>query len=151
MPSVYGIAVATLAATLIGNTLGLQTKPTFWPALKRQLAGANGEEYFESTLKGAMLPRLKGTLITALVRDGLSRLTVSLTDSEAPEVAIIFHTRARRVKGDPKKGTPIEFAGVVTGFTKEPFLLTPEVEAGDLSGLELEPSKANPKAPPERK
>ena len=139
------IVIATLAAALIGSDCRAQVETdrqlALWRGIKRQLTSSNGMEYFESSVKHALLPPLKGKLISVLIRDGLSRFTVGITDAETPEVTLIYHTGNRRVKGNPKRGTQIEFEGVAMEFTKEPFTLTLDVPEYGIRGLELEPSK----------
>jgi hypothetical protein len=153
MPLASRMAIATLATALIGCSCWAQAELTprcaLWLNLKRQMAGPNGIEYFNSKIKRSALPVLEGTLISALIRDGLSKLTMGLTDSETPEVTLIFHTGNKRVKGHPKRGTPIAFEGIAVEFTKDPFMLTFDVLIDQLWGLELEPSKPSQKeAPP---
>jgi hypothetical protein len=140
------VVIATLATALIGYDCRAQVESdrqlALWRGIKRQLTGPFGMEYFESSVKHAMLPPLKGKLISVLIRDGLSRLTVGITDGETPEVTLIYHTGNRRVKSDPKRGTQIEFEGVAMEFTKEPLMLTLDVPEYRIRGLELEPSKS---------
>ena len=117
MPHLHRTVLAVLTtATIVGSSWA-QTQ--IWPSLKRELAGPNGEQYFEAGIKGALLPTLKGTLISALVRDGLSKLTVALSDSETREVTLLVHTGKKRLK-NPKRGTLIEFEGIAMEFTKDP-------------------------------
>jgi hypothetical protein len=145
--------LATLASVSIACVcLAQGGEPNrFWAGIKRTLAGPEGTTYFETSLKGALLPRLRGSLISAIVRDGLSKLTLGITEANTPEVTLIYHTGNKRVKGDPEPGTQIEFAGVGTEFTKEPFMLTLEVEVDWLLGLELEQSKSPPKGSSSKK
>jgi hypothetical protein len=35
-----------------------------WTSIKQALNGPDGDEYFQSSMKDALLPRLKGTLIS---------------------------------------------------------------------------------------
>jgi hypothetical protein len=109
------------------------------------------EEYFKSSLKATAVPPLKGALISALINQGVSRLVLGLTDSATPEVTLMFHNGDVKVKGEPKPGTQIEFAGVAIDFTRDPFMLTFDVPIGGIKGLEMEATRRNSKKSPPKK
>jgi hypothetical protein len=95
-----------------------------WTSIKQALTGPDGHEYFESSMKGAMLPRLKGTLVSAVPNDGRNALILALTDSSTPEVALLLHD----LPSELLLGKQIEFEGVAIGFTRDPLLVTFDVE-----------------------
>jgi hypothetical protein len=95
-----------------------------WTSIKRALIGRDGDEYFQSSMKDAMLPRLKGTLISVVPNDSGNALVLGLADSITPEVALLVHD----LPAELATGASIEFEGVPTGFTKDPFLVTFQVD-----------------------
>src|SRR5260370_38977730 len=78
-----------------------RTKPTamaskqLWSAIKASLMAPNGEEYFESDIKNAMVPGgaggvtlFTGTLLSAEPAAQPSVLVVAISDSTTPEVTL---------------------------------------------------------------
>jgi tetratricopeptide (TPR) repeat protein len=125
-----------------------QTNPqlALWMGIKKELTTASGAEYFESSLKNAAVPKLKGTLISARPATNSKELVVGI---EKPGVAEAVLKLAAPVKGRPRPGCVIEWDGVPTAFSKDPFLLTFTVENNKkIAGLEIE---ATPRAAPARK
>ncbi|HUQ95511.1 MAG TPA: hypothetical protein VM120_27790 [Bryobacteraceae bacterium] len=129
----------------------------FWMHLKGELTGANGEKFYEDTLKGAGLPgKIEGTEFTKLKGKVVShkpaanpKEVVLLMDpsqniaGSSGEVTLKFETPLRG-KADP--GTELEFEGIASGFTKDPFMLTFDVDKEKLVGW---PAQAA--APPAKK
>jgi hypothetical protein len=87
-------------------------------------AGANG------------VSMLKGTLTSAVFNKGVSRLILALSDSTTAEVTLVLHNGNVKVKAE--SGTQIEFEGVAVDFTKDPFMLSFDVELSGVRGLRLE-------------
>ena len=95
-----------------------------WTSIKRALISADGDEYFQSSMKDAMLPRLKGTLISVVPNEGRNALVLGLADSTTPEVALLIHDLPRELA----PGASVEFEGVPISFTRDPFLVTFQVD-----------------------
>jgi hypothetical protein len=97
-----------------------------WRAIKRELSGPHGREYFDANLKDALLPTLYGTLVSSTPTDHPNTFLLAMADSNYPEVTL-------KVKAGLEKplpaGTPVKFDGVGAAFTAEPFMLTFQVEA----------------------
>jgi hypothetical protein len=91
-----------------------------WTGIKQGLTGPDGDEYFQSSMKDCMLPRLKGTLISALPTDSGNALVLGLTDSTTPEVAMLLHD----LPSGLVPGMQVEFSAVPIRFNKDPFLVT---------------------------
>jgi hypothetical protein len=148
MPAIVRIAVVALAAVILTYTgsLPAQSDPAraLWRAVKRALEAPDGEAYFELNVKGAQLLPLKGTLISALINDGVSKLTLGMTDPNTADVTLVVHTGERKIKSKPTPGASIEFEGIAIEFTKTPFMLT--FDLNTIDGLDLE----NPKKPSEK-
>lgn len=103
-----------------------------WMTLKRELTAANGEQYFESSVKGAAIPggahgvqKFKGTLISSKPPAAPKELVLGVVDPDTPDVTLKLENPMR---GKADAGTVLEFEGVVSGFSKEPFMLTLDVD-----------------------
>jgi hypothetical protein len=137
------MSFSSLMAAALACELTAQTPPqvdlerTLWAGIKRALTGPDGEEYFQSSMKDAMLPRLKGILISAVPNDSGSSLVLGLTDSSTPEVALLPHDANARSTSELTPGVQIEFSGVPIGFTSDPFLVT--FDLGDKDSIFLKP------------
>ena len=106
-----------------------------WKTIKDQLTSANGEQYFETSVKGAGLPggangvtKFKGKLISQKPALRPKELVVGISSPDTPEVTLKFENA---LPGKAEPGTTIEFEGVPSAFTKEPFMLTFDVEGKD--------------------
>ena len=76
-------------------------------------------------MKGAALPRLKGTLISHTPAVRPKELVLAIEKADVPEVTLKFE---EPLPGKADKGTVIEFEGIPSAFTKEPFRVTFDVE-----------------------
>jgi hypothetical protein len=108
-----------------------------WVGLKKQLSGPDGEEYFNANVKDAALPTLKGTLVSALINEGVSRVVLKMPESSEPDVTLVVHNGSAKLKAKPTAGSIIEFEGVAVTFSTRPFMLTFDVDVGNLRGLEF--------------
>src|SRR5262249_15208593 len=119
---------------------------------------AEGDKFFEGTLKDAALPgkiqdtdytTLKGKLVKTVPATNPKQLILLMdtnqnvsSDSEG-EVTLTVDGGLRG-KADP--GTEIELSGVAKAFSKEPFMLTFEVEKDQLKGWPAQAAPATKKA-----
>jgi len=130
-----------------------------WLNIKSQLADTNGEQYFADSLKdhdmsgdnGSKL--LKGTLVEAKPACRSKELLIAFpmpdaTSVPAPELTIKLETA---LTGKPETGKEIEFNGVPTAFSKDPFMLTMTVDSAKekIDGLTITPCAA-PRGPAPR-
>ena len=102
--------------------------------MKDGLTRENGEQYFETSVKDALLPggangvkKFKGKLVSMKPALRPKELVLSM-DEDKPQVTLKFET-ALPGKADP--GIEIAFEGVAKAFQKDPFMLTFEVEDKD--------------------
>ena len=114
-----------------------------WKNIKDQLTAASGEQYFNDQLKGTAPPKLKGTLVSIKPALRPKELVLAIDDADTPEVTLKLETP---LPGKAEKGTEIQFQGVPSAFTKEPFMLTFDVDSKDK--IEGWPKQA---APPVKK
>jgi hypothetical protein len=106
--------------------------------VKTELTGANGQTYFDSSMKGAMLPggaggvsKFKGKLIAAKPPKNPKQLVLGITDAATPEVTLNFE---EPLVGSLAAGADLSFEGVASAFTASPFTVTFDVEAANLTG-----------------
>ncbi|MEJ5368803.1 MAG: hypothetical protein WHT08_10820 [Bryobacteraceae bacterium] len=133
-----------------------------WVGIKRELTGPNGAAYFENSLKNAHIPgpdgievgetrvkKLKGTVVSVDPPKRPKKIVLGLSSPNMSEVTLVFENPLAVA---PEPGTELEFGGVVTEYSLEPFNVTFEVEPSDVSGLPA-PKKAAPakKAPVKKK
>lgn len=120
-----------------------------WMSLKKELLGENGEQYFNEHMKDAAVPKLKGKLISFSPARGVKELVLGLEQGDRPEVTLKLDAA---LAGTADPGVEIEFEGIPKAFSKDPFMVTFEVEKASVSGW---PAKPLPppakKAPPAKK
>jgi tetratricopeptide (TPR) repeat protein len=115
-----------------------------WMSVKKELAAAGGEQYFEERVKGAALPggasgvtKFRGKLISMKPVARPKELVLGIADANTPEVTLKFETP---LAGKAEPGIEIGFSGTATAFTKDPFMVTFEVEKEDLEGWVAQPA-----------
>lgn len=139
-----------------------RTNPSLalWVGIKRELTGPNGAAYFENSLKNAHIPgpdgvevgetkvtKLKGTVVSVDPPKRPRKVVLGLSSPNMSEVTLVFE---KPLLVAPEPGTEIEFGGVVTEYSLEPFNVTFEVEPSDVVGLPA-PKKAPARRAPVRK
>ncbi len=135
-----------------------KTKPqlAFWYELKKELTGENGEKYFADGMKGAALPgkqsiegvefsKLKGFVES--VKPGGKEVVLKMEETGGPEITLKLDAPVK--PADPN--TVVEFEGIAQVFTREPFMLTFEVERDKVTGLEAGVAAPAPKKAPIRR
>jgi len=107
-----------------------------WMGIKKQLSDTNGEQYFETSVKNAAVPKMKGTLVEARPACRPKELLVAISDATHAEVKLKLDMP---LKGKPDPGTEFQWEGVPSAFTKDPFELTMDTEQDKLEGLKADP------------
>jgi hypothetical protein len=104
-----------------------------WMGVKKQLADTNGDQYFEASLKNAAVPKLKGVIVEGkpACRSKELLVAVPLPDAKPPYQPEITLKLEMPLKGKPEEGTEIQFEGVPSAFTKDPFMLTMDIQDAD--------------------
>jgi hypothetical protein len=110
-----------------------------WMNLKQQVI--NEEGYFDSTVKGAAVPKLKGKVVSQKPATRPTAVVVAIEKPDTPEVTLKFETP---LPGPAEPGTEIQWQGVPSEFTKEPFMMTFDVERDKLEGWPAPPAKKAP-------
>ena len=124
-----------------------------WLGIKGQLAGPEGEQYFASSMKDAKIPKLKGLIVDAKPACRSKELLVAVPEPDqkgTPQAVITLKLEAA-LTGKPETGTEIQFEGVPTAFSKDPFMLTMDIEKANIEGVKTSPcAGAPPKAAPKK-
>jgi hypothetical protein len=123
-----------------------------WMGIKAALAAPDGEQFFATNMKDAQVPPLKGQVMEGKPECNPKELLVAvpLPDQKGtvvPEITLKLETA---LKGKPVAGQEISFTGVPTAFSKEPFMLTMDVDKEHTPELKLDPctpARATPKGP----
>jgi tetratricopeptide (TPR) repeat protein len=112
-----------------------------WKDLKTALTGDGGQAYFESSMKGAALPggiekagvkvtKFKGKLVSATPEMSPKELVLSIS-GDIGDVTLKLDAQLR---GKMEPGGEIEFEGVASSYTKEPFMVVFDVEKENVVG-----------------
>ena len=104
---------------------------TMWKNLKTALTGADGANYFESSMKGALLPTLKGKVVSMTPALKPKTLVMALEDGTTPDATLKFETA---LAGKVDVGTELTFEGVPESYTASPFMVVFAVEKDKLHG-----------------
>jgi hypothetical protein len=123
-----------------------------WMKIKGMLTAPDGEQVFESQMKGTGLPKLKGTITGGKPECRSKEILVALPEpgqqgTLVPEITIKLDTA---LKGKPLSGEIVWENGVPSAFTKEPLMLTIDVEQAAIQGIKTDqctpaaPSKKGP-------
>ncbi len=108
-----------------------------WKKIRGALSGPGGDQYFETQLKNAAVPQLRGSLVTARPACRPKELVVSAGDG--PEILLQLD---RPLAGKPEPGAEFRWEGVPSAFAARPFLLTMDTEAKAIQGLAMTPCGA---------
>jgi hypothetical protein len=143
MRSLMQTSVLLLVLALGSSIAEERTKPVgitakqLWKSIKTELMGPDGQKYFEESIKNAMVPggaggvtMFTGTLLSAEPSEQPHVLVVALSDGTTPEATLCLKDadwNDTHIAGPLMRGSSIQFEGVPTSFTKEPFMVTFEV------------------------
>ena len=113
-----------------------------WMGIKRQLADTNGDQYYESTMKGTEIAgqngakALKGTILEAKPSCRSKELVVAISDAEHAEVTLKLEAA---LTGKPQAGSQIQFDGAPSAFSKDRFMLTLDTDKSKIDDLKMDP------------
>lgn len=118
-----------------------------WMKIQQALSGIDGEHYFESELKGVSIPELQGILVEArpACRPTELRVVIRLSgirllnDTQNPHENVTLKLQ-KPLLGQPEPGSELHWTGVAAAFSKEPFLLTMDVEPSNVKKLTVSPA-----------
>lgn len=108
----------------------------FWTQIKEGLMGENSAPYWEA-MNGAAFPgghdgveKFKGKLVSATPEIKPKELTIAV-GGDAADAKIVLD---EALPGMMEPGGEISFSGVAKEFSKDPYIVTFEAEAGDIEG-----------------
>ena len=113
---------------------------TLWKNIKAALTGADGANYFASSMKDAQLPTLKGKVVSLEPATKPKTIIMALEDGKTPDATLKFETP---LAGKVDAGTELSFEGVPQSYTTSPFMVVFAVEKDKLRGWTVK----NPPAP----
>lgn len=128
-----------------------------WVKIKGELNGPNGQQYFDSSLKGAAVPppegiegvkKFKGTVVSTAPDKKPTSIIVGLSGKEMSEVTLKFEKPLAAV---PEKGLEIEFSGAPSAFDPDTKMVTFDVEPDEVTGLPKAAPAAKKAAPAAKK
>jgi tetratricopeptide (TPR) repeat protein len=101
-----------------------------WKDLKAALTSPTGDTYFETNMKDALVPRLKGKLVAMSPASKPRELVLAIENSAGDVTLKLDGT----LPGKMEPGGEIEFEGIAKSFTKDPFMVTFDTEKAKLTG-----------------
>lgn len=148
-PADFAIESAVARAIREGEELKLKDpQKALWLGVKKELAGPNGPTYFDSTLKGSALPKLRGKVVSTSPSSRPKEVILALSTDDSAEVKLRLDAP---LGSGAEPGTEIEFeGGVAADFSADPFMLTLDQEKEKISGWPA-PVRAAPKGGAGRK
>jgi len=101
-----------------------------WLKIKKRLETPEGDAYF-TELMASPLPKLKGALLRYAPASRPKELTLGITDPAAEEVILKLNTP---LPNKAEIGIQLEFEGTAVSFTRNPLVMTIQVEREKISG-----------------
>jgi tetratricopeptide (TPR) repeat protein len=102
-----------------------------WKNMKEQLSGADGANYFNSGVKDAKLPALKGKVVKLEPETRPKTVVLAVEDGTTPDATLNFEAP---LPGKVEAGTELTFEGVPQSYTTSPFMIVFNVDKDDLKG-----------------
>jgi hypothetical protein len=138
LPPTGGLNVSSAAAQEQARVDELNKRiaadPSFkiWIAIKQQLTGDQGDQFFNSNVKGVEVPggaegakTFSGTIISVDPPDKPTKVTLGIEDATKPDATLNFSQPLPASALDKiKVGQKIDFSGVVDSYAKEPYMLS---------------------------
>jgi tetratricopeptide (TPR) repeat protein len=104
---------------------------TLWKNIKTQLTGTEGATYFGSSMKDALLPTLRGKVVTLEPETKPKTVVLALEDGTTPDATLKFEMP---LPGKVEAGAELSFEGVPQSYTASPYMVVFNVEPDKLHG-----------------
>ena len=104
---------------------------TLWKNIKAQLTAADGANYFNSSMKDALLPTLSGKVVKLEPETRPKTILLSLEDGTTADATLKFDPA---LAGKVEPGTVLTFEGVPESYTASPFMVVFKVDKDKLHG-----------------
>jgi hypothetical protein len=111
-----------------------------WMGIKGMLAGADGDAQFAS-MKDSLVKGLKGKIVSGSPECRSKEILVAVPEPDqttTPRAELTLKLD-KPLTGKPVAGTEIKWDGQPAAFTKEPFMLTMNVDQADIQGMATDP------------
>jgi hypothetical protein len=109
-----------------------------WKSIRMELTSDNGSPYFESNMKDAALPggangvsKFRGKLVSTNPAARPKEIVLAIENASVADVTLRLDSA---LPGKMEPGEEIEFEGVAKSYTREPFMVTFEVEKAKIAG-----------------
>jgi hypothetical protein len=109
-----------------------------WKSIAKELQSDNGAAYFDANMKGAELPGgvngvtvFTGKLVSMMPETRPKELVLAMQDPTKPDVTLKLDSP---LPGKMEPGGDISFSGVADSFTRDPFMVTFNVEKSKIEG-----------------
>ncbi len=119
-----------------------------WKGLKETLTGPDGANYFNSSMKDAAVPTLKGKVVKLEPPNNPKTILLALDDGANTTTADATLKFAAPLPGKVEPGTVLTFEGVPESFTPNPLMVVFNVDKDKLHGWT---GKKTPSAAPARR
>ncbi|MDQ6679032.1 MAG: hypothetical protein M3Z09_17245 [Acidobacteriota bacterium] len=114
-----------------------------WRNIRTELTGPGGDAYFNKNMKGTEVPNLKGKVVAQPNQKELTIAVDNVTPETMtkPEATLVFDSP---LKGTVDPGTELTFIGSPKSYTKDPYMITFDVEKKNVNGLGAAAGPATP-------
>jgi tetratricopeptide (TPR) repeat protein len=102
-----------------------------WKQLKGALTSADGVGYFNDKMKDALVPTLKGKVVSIQPALKPKTIVIALEDGTTADATLKFDTP---LPGKVEPGTELSFEGVPQSYTAAPFMVVFNVDRDKLHG-----------------
>jgi len=102
-----------------------------WKNIKTQLTAPDGATYFNSSMKDALLPTLKGKVVKLDPEVKPKIVVLALEDGTTADATLKFEMP---LAGKVEPGTELSFEGVPASYTASPYMVVFNVEPEKLHG-----------------
>jgi tetratricopeptide (TPR) repeat protein len=119
-----------------------------WKSIKAELTGPNAQTYFNEKMKGTLLPKFTGKLVSMSPETRPKELVLAVEDGKTPDATLKLDAP---LAGKMESGADISFEGTPTSFTANPYMVTLEVEKSKITGWKGAPAPAPAKKTVHRK
>jgi hypothetical protein len=116
-----------------------------WYRIKNALTDPADPDYFETKLKDTAGPKLRGVVVDGACRGKEITVAFPIPGQAGPLVPEVTLKFEAPLSGKPDANAEITFEGAVaTAFTKDPFMLTMDIEKSKVDGLTTSPCTPGP-------
>jgi len=121
-----------------------------WTDLKTGLTGSDPDGFFNASVKEVGLPKFKGTLVSAKPETRPKELVIAVEKPGVGDCTLKLD-EGQFLPGKMDPGGEIEFEGVGTAYTKDPYMLVLTVDKAKITGWTGKNVAPVKKAPPAKK